>query len=439
MSMKINRFFLAASVALLFSSVLSAQDGAFSSYSPYSVFGVGNMSRQGNAYTLSMGGVGLASRSNRFVNIVNPAAVTARDTLSFMLDFGLTLDNRVYRQGDVKSANNIFNLSNFVFSVPIWKKSALYAGITPYSSLGYDFSHRMTDPSIIGNTGNVTYSCSGSGGMYQIFLGAGATFFKNLSIGAQVTYYFGNMFKSTNMDFASSSYRDISSGYTMNLRAVGGKFGIQYDKSLGGGYFITLGATYSTSAKMKGFVTDYKYASISSVSDTLHHSIDTLGKGSKMRLASEYGVGFSLRKGDKWRMEINYLCSDWSGTHIDEVTGFSNQGETKFSTTFSQSFRAGFEFIPNRNDIRYYMKRCSYRAGLYYDNDYFKVNGNKVTSYGITLGITLPVFRWYNGVSLGLDVGRRGSAADGMIRETYAAIAIGFNIHDIWFQKPKYE
>ena len=118
MSMKINRFFLAASVALLFSSVLSAQDGAFSSYSPYSVFGVGNMSRQGNAYTLSMGGVGLASRSNRFVNIVNPAAVTARDTLSFMLDFGLTLDNRVYRQGDVKSANNIFNLSNFVFSVP---------------------------------------------------------------------------------------------------------------------------------------------------------------------------------------------------------------------------------------------------------------------------------------------------------------------------------
>ena len=85
------------------------------------------------------------------------------------------------------------------------------------------------------------------------------------------------------------------------------------------------------------------------------------------------------------------------------------------------------------------MKRCSYRAGLYYDNDYFKVNGNKITSYGLTLGITLPVFRWYNEVSVGLDVGRRGSAADGMIRETYASIALGFNIHDIWFQKPKYE
>ena len=193
--MKRIKLFLAAAT-VLFSSVLNAQDGAFTSYSPYSVFGVGNMSRQGNAYSLSMGGVGIASRSNRFINIVNPAAVTARDTLSFMLDFGLSVDNRVYRQGDVKSAKNLFNISNFTFSVPIWKKSALYAGITPYSSLGYDFSHSITDPEIIANAGNVTYSCSGSGGIYQIFLGAGATFFRNLSIGAQVTYYFGNIFKS---------------------------------------------------------------------------------------------------------------------------------------------------------------------------------------------------------------------------------------------------
>ena len=316
--MKRIKLFLAAAT-VLFSSVLNAQDGAFTSYSPYSVFGVGNMSRQGNAYSLSMGGVGIASRSNRFINIVNPAAVTARDTLSFMLDFGLSVDNRVYRQGDVKSAKNLFNISNFTFSVPIWKKSALYAGITPYSSLGYDFSHSITDPEIIANAGNVTYSCSGSGGIYQIFLGAGATFFRNLSIGAQVTYYFGNIFKSTGMDFDLSSYRDISSGYTMNLRAVGGKFGIQYDKGLGGGYFLTVGATYSTQAKMKGYVTDYKYASISSISDTLHHSIDTLGRNSKLKLASEYGVGISLRKGDKWRMELNYLCSDWTGTHMDHL------------------------------------------------------------------------------------------------------------------------
>ena len=85
------------------------------------------------------------------------------------------------------------------------------------------------------------------------------------------------------------------------------------------------------------------------------------------------------------------------------------------------------------------MSLCSYRSGAYYDRDYYKLNGNTVNSYGVTLGITLPVFRWYNGVSLGVDLGQRGTKGNNMIRERYAMVASGCNIHDIWFQKPKYE
>ena len=57
---------------------------------------------------------------------------------------------------------------------------------------------------------------------------------------------------------------------------------------------------------------------------------------------------------------------------------------------------------------------------------------------GITLGMTLPVFRWYNGLSIGVDMGQRASTRGGMVRERYATFVIGFNIHDIWFQKPRY-
>ena len=104
----------------------------------------------------------------------------------------------------------------------------------------------------------------------------------------------------------------------------------------------------------------------------------------------------------------------------------------------SQSFRAGFEIVPNRNDIRYYRKTCAYRAGVYYDQAYYKLNGENVNSMGITLGVTLPVFRWYNGITLGLDLGQKASTVQGMVHERYAKLAIGFNIHDKWFQKPKY-
>lgn len=144
--MKLIRKILFGAALVLSCNVVKAQEGAYSSYSPYSIFGVGDLTRQGTAYSRSMGGIGIATRNNRHINIVNPAAVAARDTLSFMLDFGVTADGRLYSQGDVKSAKNLFNISDFVFTVPIYRKSAFMAGITPFSSVGYDFSHDITDP-----------------------------------------------------------------------------------------------------------------------------------------------------------------------------------------------------------------------------------------------------------------------------------------------------
>ncbi len=433
--------YIFCAVALVFFScnVIKAQDGTYSSYSPYSIFGVGDLARQGTAYNRSMGGTGIALRNNRMINYLNPAAITARDTLSFMMDFGLSAEGRVYQSNGLKSANNLMNISDIVITVPIYRKSAIVAGLTPFSATGYDFSHDIKDASLIGQTGNINYRSYGEGGLYQLFVGAAATFWKRLSVGGQFIYYFGNIDKSTVMDFSESSYRDVSSGYTLNLDAMGGKFGVQYEQPLSSGMALTLGATYRTSSRLKGYVTDYKYASISSITDTLSHRIDTLSHGGKAKIASEYGFGISLKKGDKWRIEVDYTMSDWQNSSLGETPGFSNIGSANFSTTYSQSVKAGFEFVPNINDIRYYMRRCSYRAGVYYDRDYYKLGGNTVNSYGLTLGITFPVFRWYNGVSVGVDLGQRGSLGNKMVRERYAMIFIGFNIHDIWFQKPKYE
>ena len=158
-----------------------AQSGTYGAYSPYSIYGLGEISKQGTAYNKSMGGVGIAARNRRFINMTNPAAVTARDSLSFMADFGLAQKNTLFSQGDIRSAKNTFNVYDFVMSFPIWRSSAFMVGITPFSDVGYDFSHIETDQSIIGNTGNISYDSYGAGSVYQIFVGAGATFWKNFS------------------------------------------------------------------------------------------------------------------------------------------------------------------------------------------------------------------------------------------------------------------
>ena len=420
-----------------------AQDGTYGAYSPYSIYGVGDISKEGTAYNKSMGGVGIATRNRRFINYLNPAAVTSRDSLAFMADFGISEKNTLYRQGDIKSAKNTFNIYDLILSFPIWRSSAFMVGITPFSDVGYDFSRVETDKNIIGNTGNITYSSYGKGSVYQAFIGAGATFWKRLSVGAEMIYYFGNIDKVTNMDYTNSSYRSVNSGHDLTVRGVTGKFGLQYEQRLGGNVSMIVGATYRMKTNVKGYSTSYRFANQSSVSDTLSYKVDTLAY-SNVGFGDELGVGLSIKGGEQWSVEFNYLRSDWTKSGFESVGGFSsvssrpNTQNAVFSSTVSQSFRVGFELVPNRNDIRYYFKRCSYRAGFYYDKSYYKLNGENVNNMGITIGVTLPVFRWYNGISIGVDFGQRASTRNNMIREQYVMFNLGFNIHDIWFQKTQY-
>ena len=433
---KIERIFL-LSVFLIVSVCASAQSGTYGAYSPYSIFGVGNISKEGTSFNKSMGGVGIATRNKRFINYLNPAAVTARDSLSFMGDFGLSQSNTVFAQGDVRSAKNTFNIYDFVLSFPIYRSSAFMVGITPYSDVGYDFSHIETNKEIIGSTGNITYDSYGTGSVYQLFAGAGATFWKRFSVGAEVIFLFGNIDKVTNMNYSNSSYRSVNSGNDLTIRGVTGKFGLQYEQKLGGNISMIIGATYRMGSKVRGYSTDYRYATQSTVTDTLRYNVVTL-KNSGLHFGDEIGIGISVKGGEKWCAEFNYIRSDWRTSGMDSAIGFSSVGNSMFTTTVSNSFRAGFEIVPNRNDIRYYLRRCAYRAGVYYDQAYYKLDGNNVNSVGLTLGMTLPVFKWYNGISLGVDLGQRASKRNNMIRERYATFTVGFNIHDIWFQKPRY-
>ena len=418
-------------ILLLVGGALRAQDGAYGGYSPYSVYGIGNLTTQGNAYTRGMGGIGIATRNNRYINIVNPAAITARDTLSFMADFNLENQNAYFRQDQFKSANNTFNITDIAFTFPIYRKSAFSFGLSNFSTMGYAFSHKEID-----ETGVWNYQSSGNGGLYEVFGGVAATFFDRLSVGAQAIYYFGNLDKPTSIANTNTTYRNFSNGYTMDLNGFTGKMGVQLDLPLYNGTRLIVGGTYRLGTDLRGKVTDYSFATISSYQDTISYHTYT---GRQVRIADEIGAGISLRRGEKWMVEVNYLRSDWSGSGMDTRTGFANIGKSKFSATTAQSVRAGFEFVPNRNDIRYYLRRCAYRGGVYFDRSYYKVDGANVDAFGLTLGVTLPVFRWYNGISLGVDIGQKGSTQGLMTRERYAKFVIGFNIHDIWFRKPQYD
>lgn len=422
---------------LLLCASFAAHGQAYSGYSPYSIFGVGDLSRQGTAYNRTMGGAGVATRSNRFINILNPAAVTARDSLAFMADFSLYGDNKVFAQNDIKSVNNTFNINDCVISFPLWSTSAMMVGISPYSDTGFGYSFDYTDPDVIGQTGNISYSASGNGSIYKLFAAAGITFWDRLSVGAEMDYYFGNLTKTFTTSISDASYNSIKGSTSLQASAVGGKFGLQYEQPLGSKSKITFGATYSTGAKMRGYYEDARFSAGYAASDTLYYKMDTLGVTRSARIASEIGAGVSFKYADKWMLAFDYTRSDWRNSGIENISGFSSS--SPFATSLSEAYRLGFEIVPNRNDIRYYLNKVAYRAGAYYKKENFLLNGKTISSMGVTLGATLPIYRWYNGLTLGVEFGQRGSLSDGLIRERYVNFSVGVNIFDIWFQKPMYE
>lgn len=413
-----------------------ADGGVSGAYSPYSVYGIGTFVQSSSARDMAMAGVGIASRNRSFIGVQNPASVTARDTLSFMSDFSLYSSNKLFRQGGLSSADNAVSIGSMNVSFPLWKKSAFFAGISPFSETAYEFSHSETDPQIVGITDNIDYSDYGSGNLYQIYYGLGMSFGRRLSAGIQAIHYFGNLEKAHETVFASSSHRHLYNGSTMNLRAFTGKLGLQWEQPVSDDSKLSLGATYRFGTKLGGTVTNYNYAVISAMTDTIGYAS---GPCRGVKMAGELGLGVAYKKGNKLTAELDWLYSDWSRSGFDSTEGFANKGKAVFSATASNSIRAGVEYIPNQNDIRYYFRRCTYRGGLYYGNEYYRIDGNAVNSFGLTLGMTLPVFRWHNGISIGVDMGQKGSLRGLMTRERYCKFMVSFNIHDIWFQKPRYE
>ena len=405
-------------------------------YSPYSLFGFGDLIRQGTAYNTAMGGIGIGDRNVRYLNFLNPAAVTAREAKSFMMDFGLENRNVLYQgnaatslsetaAGVLKSADNTFNMHHIVASLPIGTKGAFKLGVMPYSTVSYSFQADETSDALIAEAGDIRYAKQGAGGVYQAVLGAGVTLWNRLSLGADLDYYFGKIDRYSNATFRNDvSYRSINSGWGYNISCFGGKVGLQYVQPLNGALSATVGLTYGFSAKLRGGEQRYAYGKTASSTDTIINRKTSL---ENYRVPAEIGAGVTLRYGETWMVGFDYTRQDWTGISFGGYPGVN------FQTGVAQNFRAGFEVTPNRYDVRHWLRRLTWRGGAYREMSHIYLNGSQVASTGITLGVGIPVFRYYNSVNLGIDVGQRGALDNNLVRERYFLFTLSFNLHDIWF------
>lgn len=426
-----------SSVAFLaaMTSGMFAQSGT---NSPYSQYGLGVLTEQTSGFNRGMNGLGLGFREHNQVNYLNPSSYSSIDSLSFIFDAGVSVQVTNFSEnGTRKNANN----SNFEYIVAGFRAAkhlGVSFGLIPFTNIGYNYSNTETVGSSSGSTTTATNTFSGSGGIHQAYFGMGWQPLKGLSLGANVSYLWGDYEQSVIPIYNESSVKTSSRYYTADVRSYKLDFGLQYTTKISKGDEITLGATFSPGHSIGG---NPEMKSISFNSQTNVSDTTTYGNGLKLSIPTSFGVGFVWNRANKIKIGMDYTQQRWSSVKHPYMTNDGGLYELKDNLFNDRhKFTIGADVCPQENG-RGFFKRMHYRAGISYTTPYLKINGSDgPKEISASLGFGIPIINSYNNRSI-LNVSAQWahSNAKNFIKENIFRINIGLTFNERWFMKWKVE
>lgn len=439
-----NKVILLSGLLLILPFLLKAQvNNSSSTNSPYSRYGVGVLNSYSLGRSEAMGGIGIGIRNPFQINTGNPASYTSLDSLSFLTEIGFNSRHTQYSNGNVKTGSNNINFDFLAFSFPIKKWWGTAFGIIPLSQKGYNISKKDSVNNIFSSS-----SFNGTGSVSKAFFGNAFDINKNLSVGFNAWYMFGNLVDQSYVYFPKDpNTYDYLSSRNLHIRNFGLTTGIQYHFQNKKKNTWTIGAVFEPKQNLKIDYTILEDRSLFRGSTTQANIVDTLTNRTssvhKLSLPLSYGAGISYSVKNKLIIGADYYHQKWSegGNQeyfLDQTDAV--QGVTPASILADRSrYSAGVEWTPDENSISSYWKRSHLRGGLFYENGYLKLNDHQINNYGLTLGIGLPFPRSRSSVNLSAEIGRMGGLENNLIEENYVKFTLHILIYDRWFIKRKFE
>lgn len=408
-------------IYIIFGLVLSLSTVfAADTVSPFSRYGYGEFQNPVSGALLSMGGVGYGMRTNRVINPSNPASYTSIDSLTFMMDLGVSgvIDGCLTEAGrNTQFAGNIDYVS---FQVPLANWAALSFGLNPLTIVGYEYLFTSTQPSYSYEEPlEVKQHFSGSGGVTQVYLGLSFDIFDRLAIGVNGKYLFGKIEHNRQVDFPNSSlFNSTTYKNAMYVSAWECDFGMQYHQPIGKDDQLIIGGTYTMKLPM-----DNK------TEITTKTNIDDFDNSKyEFEFPQVIGAGFSYL----WNNRL-LIGADVTWMELSKVKYYSKENE--FSDRFV--YALGAEYIHNPESKKY-VELMRFRLGANYSNSYAKVNGCDYNKWAITCGIGFPLPNTKTTLNLHLEYGQQGSIKTVGLVEQYGKIGIGVSLNERWFVKRKF-
>ena len=422
-------------LASLYVAPAIAQSGT---NSPYSQYGLGQLSEQTSGFNRGMNGLGLGFREHNQVNYINPASYSSIDSLTFIFDAGLSGQVTNFSEnGQKKNANN----ADFEYAVAAFRASkhlGVSFGIIPFTNIGYNYSISGYLNGDKSTTFTNTYN--GSGGMHQIYLGAGWEFVKGLSIGANVSYIWGDIDRSVVNSYSDGYINTLSKYYTATISSYRIDFGLQYTLPLNKKNSLTLGLTYGLGHKLNS---DPSCMVISTNTTTAVADTTSFTINNGLEIPTSFGAGLTWNNNNKLKLGADFTYQKWGDTKfpvykvINDVPSYSLSDEYY---SYRYKLTIGGEFCNNETS-RNFIDRIRFRAGASYASSYYKVNGQDgPDEISVSVGFGIPIVNAYNNRSI-LNISGQWvrSEAPGMLKENTFRINIGITFNERWFMKWKVE
>ena len=433
-------------LVLVFIAISAIQSFAQSgtSASPYSFYGIGSLKFKGTVENRSMGSLSIYSDSIH-INLRNPAAYGG-DNLAFYrnenrpVTFALAAS---HTQVNLKSDSGKDNLKNssldyFALSIPIGKLG-VGIGLIPYTSVGFKLETLNDD-------GSLNERFDGDGGLNRTYLSLGYPITKDLKVGIDASFFFGNIKNSTikflyNSDGELIQYQTRENNRS-DLSGLSVNIGLMYKTKITKNIDLHSGLTFQpetqlTSNNERDFSTIVINQSTNQefVINTIDGGLEARGLD-KTKSNIPYRLTFGAGIGQEriWFVGAEYtyfnLKNFTNELNVDNGTNYEN----------SSTIAIGGFIIPKYNAFNSYFKRMVYRAGVRFENTGLNINNTSIDQFGISFGVGLPVGTdFFSNANLGFEFGKRGTTQNNLVQENYFKFQLGLSLNDRWFRKNRYD
>ena len=414
--------------ALLLTMVTGMAIAQNNTNSPYTRYGYGDLSDQSFGNSKAMGGIAFGLRDGAQINPLTPASYTAIDSLTFLFEGGVSLQNMNISGSGVKLNAKNSSFDYLAMQFRLHPRIAMSIGLLPFSNVGYSVSDSKVDNGV-----SQTRSFTGDGGLHQLYGGIGVKVLKNLSLGVNASYFWGDITRTRTIIYpaTSESYSYIQQmGVSISDYKL--DFGTQYTLDFNKKHSMTIGAVFSPKHKLNN-----DYTVTTQVSTTNSNNLDAT-----LELPNTFGVGFTYNYDKRLTVGADYSLQQWSKTKFGVNTSDDAVRED-FNETYTYCNRhkvsVGAEYIPNLMG-RSYLSHIKYRLGAYYTTPYYKIGGKEATrEYGVTAGFGLPVPRSRSILSISGQFVRISGQESAFVNENIFRVSIGLTFNERWFFKRRVE